>query len=92
MDDEAYEIEVRYTTHPRAVAGIMVMASIMLFAVIFAIALFLAGVFMPPDTMRGVVVYDPVLSDYITAERILIASIAAGVVTALFWVLIPDGD
>ena len=84
MDDEGYEIEVRYTTHPRAVAGIMAMASIMVFSVVFAITIILAGVFVPPDTAHAV------LSDFLTIGRVIVATVAGLVITALFWSGVPS--
>ena len=91
MDEYEYDEAPRYTTHPKAVAGIMVMASIMLFSVVFAITLVLAGVFVPPRTAVGVLTHDAVLSDYLTFGRVLVATVAGLVITVLFWYGVP-GD
>ena len=84
--------EPRYTTHPRVVAGVMLIASLMLFSTVFAIAIFLFGVVNPPEygLEDGYRVVDVVLSDYFTRTRVLIAGVVALVATVGFW--IASGD
>ena len=84
MDDE-FDDAPRYGTHPKVVAGVVAIASIMLFSVFFAIALILIAVFAPPDTRD-----DALLADYLTTGRLLIAAFLAVSLTSLFWWYQPD--
>jgi uncharacterized membrane protein len=77
--------EPRYTTHPRVIAGVVLMASLMLFSTVFAIAITLLGVFMPPYPRSAVVVSDIALDDYFTRTRLLISGAVSLVITVGFW-------
>lgn len=70
--------DMRYTTHPRVVAGVMLMASLMLFSLVFAIAITLFGIINPPD------------NGYLTEARVLLAGAIATICTWAFWVATSD--
>lgn len=83
--------ERRHTTHPKAVAGIILMASLMLFSVVFSLILALAAVISPIEArVYGSFVIEPTLSDYLSGGRILFAAGVSAVVTVGFWLLTPD--
>jgi len=83
--------EPRYTTHPRVVAGVMLMASLMLFSVVFTIAIVLFGIVNPPESsLVGVAVPDPPLSAYFTQARVLIAGAIAALTTVGFWIAVSE--
>lgn len=86
--DETFDPE--YTTHPRVVAGVTVMASIMLFWFLFAIAILVIGLFVPPDTMSGIVVREATIDDYLTPARLGVSALVSATLTALFWTTVRD--
>lgn len=75
-DDDLYdEPEVVYTTHPKVVAGVVLLSSLALFSVVSGL------VFMILDGMYGM---DSTRSSAITAM------VVGAAVAALFWVFVPD--
>lgn len=83
MSDEMYDEidEVRYTTHPKAVAGIVVMASLMLFSTVFTVTILIAALVSPLDARAT-------LDGYLAVDRAIMAAIAGVIVTALFWTFV----
>jgi hypothetical protein len=88
MDDEFDD--VRYVTHPKAVAGIVVMASLMVFSVLFAIILILAGVLVPPSETFGMVSGVRPMESYLSGPRLLFAGGTSAALTGVFWFALPD--
>ena len=81
----------RYTTHPKAVAGIILMASLMLFSLVFSLMIALAAVIAPIETRTyGAYVIEPTFSDYLSFGRVVFAAGVALVVTGAFWLATPD--
>ena len=81
----------RYSTHPKAVAGIILMASLMLFSVVFSLMIALAAIIAPIETRTyGAYVIEPTFSDYLSSGRVLFAAGIAAFVTGGFWFITPD--
>ena len=70
--------EREYLTRKKAIAGIMVMASLMLFSVLFTITILVFAWMSPIE-------YRPTLADYLAVDRSLSAAAVSGIATALFW-------
>lgn len=73
----------QYTTHPNVVTGVVLMASLALWSVLFWVAIFIIGRLAPPSWAGTN--YSPVLADYLTTPRVVIAVIVAIIGTVAFW-------
>jgi hypothetical protein len=89
-DDADRRSAPRYTTHPKVVAGIVLMASLMLFSVLFTILMMVFGAIAPPAPRSSTLLASPDLEDYFTTQRILYAGGISATLTFLFWVSIPE--
>lgn len=75
-DDDLYdEPEVVYTTHPKVVAGVVLLASLALFSVASGLAFLILDGMADTDSSRS---------------SAMIALVVGAVVAALFWVFVPD--
>lgn len=93
VDVEFYDDESdapRYRTHPKVVAGIVLMASLMLFSVLFTLTMMIMGAVAPPPGSGSNLIASPELGDYFTAQRMLVAGGISATLTFLFWLSIPE--
>ena len=85
-DDEEYDDAPVYVTHPRVVAGVTLIASLMLFSTLAGVTFAVISVIAPPDgDLVGVVWRDATAADYLSGPRLLITLAVAAVGTGLFW-------
>ena len=83
---------MQHTTHPKVVAGVVLIASLMLFSVVFAVGLGLSWMVSPPEIEAiGSTRLDPTFADYFSTMRVTVPGIVALVVTVLFW-KIAEGE
>lgn len=81
----------KYTTHPKAVAGIILIASLMLFGVLFWLVIGITATIAPIEVERiGLNVTEPTFIDYLSKGRMIIAGIGALVGTAAFWLFVDS--
>ena len=73
-----------YTTHPRVVAGVTLIASLMLFSTLAVVAFIVINLIAPPQ--------GDALADYMTSGRAMFVLAIATFGTGLFWVSVNDPD
>ena len=83
----------RYTTHPNVVAGITILACFALFNAYFWLGIGLINAINPPDTITTGSGFDrvelsPTLADYLTAGRVVVATLLGLIGTAITWSLV----
>jgi hypothetical protein len=80
-----------YTTHPKVVAGVVLIASLTLFSLLFWATLLIAAVVAPVETRYiGSIAIEPALEDYYSARRLLLSAAVGCAGTGAFWWLVPD--
>lgn len=81
-----------FSTHPKAVAGIVLIASLMLFSTVFGICMGVSWAISPPQAeILGTIRLDPSPSDYFGATRVAVSAVIGIAATVLFW-RIADGE
>lgn len=81
----------RSTTHPKVVAGVVLITSLMLFSTLFSVTLLLAASINPIETeMMGAYTVAPTLEDYVSAARVMLAAAVASAGTAGFWFAVGE--
>lgn len=80
--------ETRYTTHPKVVAGVVLIASLLLFGAVFWACMGVSWAASPPeDIVIGTVRFQATAEDYFSVTRIIVSVAIAVVTTGGFWAI-----
>lgn len=79
---------MQHTTHPKVVAGVVLIASLLLFSTVFAVVMGISWAAAPPETrVIGTVRIEPTLADWFSLDRVIWSAIAGALVTWGFWAI-----
>lgn len=82
-----------YTTHPKVVAGVVLIASLLLFNLVFWTCMGVSWAISPPETtyrITGLAV-EPSAGDYFGGVRVVVSTVVGIIITWGFWKAV-DGE